>query len=88
MRKISLTVVTGALGIVLAVAGAAAARSTASSIQLSAAEEVPAPTGDVSNARGLFSATATRSETGGVAGPVTVPLCGPCESRRPSTRRF
>lgn len=111
MRKISLTVVTGALGIVLAVAGAAAARSTASSIQLraalSAAEEVPAPTGDVSNARGLFSATATRSETGGamiawtltfsslsgpaaaahihtaargVAGPVTVPLCGPCES--------
>jgi len=61
----------------------------------------------VSNARGLFSATATRSETGGatiawtltfsglsgpaaaahihtaargVAGPVTVPLCGPCES--------
>ncbi len=100
-------------------AGAAAARSTASSIQLSAAEEGPAPTGDVSNARGLFSATATRSETGGamiawtltfsslsgpaaaahihtaargVAGPVTVPLCGPCESgataMRPSTRPF
>ena len=37
MRKISLTVVTGALGIVLVLAGAAVARSTASSIQLRAA---------------------------------------------------
>ena len=34
MRKISLAVVTGALGIALVLAGAAMARSTASSIQL------------------------------------------------------
>lgn len=111
MRKISLAVAVGALGIVLVMSGAAVARSTASSIQLraamSVAEEVPAPTGDVGNARGLFLARATRSETGGAtiawtltfsgltgpaaaahihtaprgaAGPVSLALCGPCES--------
>jgi CHRD domain len=111
MKRIPLAVAAGSLGIVLVVAGAAVARTTATTIQLraamSAAEEVPAPAGDVSNARGVFSATATRTDGGGAsiawtltftgltgpaaaahihtgprgqAGPVVVPLCGPCES--------
>jgi hypothetical protein len=101
---------TTALFLALAVAGAVGARSTADTIQLAAvltaADEVPAPTGDVTAARGAFTVTATRSATGatltwqltfsgltgpaaaahihtaarGVAGPVTVSLCGPCES--------
>jgi hypothetical protein len=99
-----------ALGLALAVAGAVGARSNANTIRLTAAltaaDEVPAPAGDVSAARGAFTVTATRSATGatltwqltfsgltgaaaaahihtaarGVAGPVTVSLCGPCES--------
>jgi hypothetical protein len=102
--------VAAALVVALAVAGAVGARSNANAIQLTAAltatDEVPAPAGDVSAARGAFTVTATRSATGatlawqltfsgltgpaaaahihtaarGVAGPVTVSLCGPCES--------
>ena len=98
------------LTLALTVAGAAVARTQASEIQLTAAvnaaQEVPPPTGDVSAARGVFSATVTRTDTGatvtwqltfsgltgpagaahihtgvpGQAGPVVVPLCGPCES--------
>jgi CHRD domain len=98
------------LGLAVTAAGTAVARSQADRIQLtttlSASEEVPAPTGEVSAARGTFTATASRSSTGavlnwnltfsgltgpavaahihiaarGVAGPVSVPLCGPCES--------
>jgi CHRD domain len=107
------TVVTSAaVGCVLALlaAGAAIARPEATSIRLSttmnAAQEVPAPKGNVSGARGTFTATVTKSGSGaalswnmtfaeltgpagaahvhsgetGVAGPVTVPLCGPCQS--------
>jgi hypothetical protein len=100
----------GALGLTLIAAGAAVARSQANTIQIAAAmrasEEVPAPTGNVSGARGSFSGTLTRSGAGGVlrwrltfaelsgravaahihtgargaAGPVSVPLCTPCES--------
>jgi hypothetical protein len=110
--KKSAALVVGALtfGLVLAVAGAAVARSQANEIQLSASlnatQEVPAPTGDVSAARGVFSATVTKADAGAVvtwqltfsglsgpagaahihigapgqSGPVSVPLCGPCES--------
>ena len=56
------------MGIVLTVTAGASARSQATSIQvataMSAAQEVPAPTGDVSSARGAFTATVTKSETG------------------------
>jgi hypothetical protein len=53
---------------VLAVAGAASARSQADRITIraamTAAEERPAPRGEVANARGAFTATLTRSDTG------------------------
>ncbi len=54
----------------LAVAGAAVGRPQASTIRVSAlmnaTQEVPAPKGDVTAARGTFSATVTRSGTGDV----------------------
>lgn len=57
-----------ALGLVLAIAVGAEARGQADSIGLiatmNAPSEVPSPTGDVSGARGTFTATATRSATG------------------------
>lgn len=57
-----------ALGLVLAIAAGADARGQADSIGLittmNAPSEVPSPTGDVSGARGTFTATATRSATG------------------------
>ena len=111
MKRPSSSVAACALALVLGVAGAAAStRSHATALRMSApmsaAQEVPAPTGDVSAARGTFTATATKSGTGamlawqltfsgltgrataahihigarGVAGPVSVPLCGPCEA--------
>ena len=110
MKRHAFFATAAALGLALAVAGAAGARSNANTIRLTAAltaaDEVPAPAGDVSAARGAFTVTATRSATGatltwqltfsgltgpaaaahihtaarGVAGPVTVSLCGPCES--------
>ena len=56
------------LGITLAVTAGASARSQATSMQIgtvmNAAQEVPAPTGDVSGARGAFTATVTKSDTG------------------------
>jgi len=56
------------LGITLAVTVGASARSQATSMQtgtvMNAAQEVPAPTGDVSGARGAFTATVTKSEAG------------------------
>lgn len=63
--------VIGAAGLViLAVTGAAGARSEATRIQLVAAmtagDEVPAPKGDVGSARGLFTATLTKSDNGAV----------------------
>jgi hypothetical protein len=57
-------------GLTLAATGAAVASSQATTIRVStvltAAQEVPAPTGDVGRARGTFIATATRSQTGAV----------------------
>jgi hypothetical protein len=64
-------VVIGAVGVVLlAVTGAAVARSEATRVQvvatMAAADEVPAPKGDVGAARGSFTATITKADTGGV----------------------
>ena len=110
MRTLSLRLAACALGVALVATGAAGARSAATTIQLrvtlTAADEVPAPAGDVTNARGEFTGTLTQSPTGaglewnltfsgltgaavaahihtgapGQAGPVVVPLCGPCTS--------
>ena len=56
------------LAIALVVTVGASARPEASSIQLrtvmTADQEVPSPSGDVSAARGTFTATVTRSDTG------------------------
>jgi hypothetical protein len=60
----------GVVGLALAVAGGAVARSQADKIQvaaaMTAAQEVPTPTGDLSYAAGAFAATVTRSDTGAV----------------------
>lgn len=99
-----------AAGIAIVVAGGAPARIAADRSQLRAllnpTDEVPPPSGNVANARGTFTATATKTATGaslqwrltfsnlsgpaaaahlhsgarGVAGPVTLALCGPCMS--------
>jgi hypothetical protein len=57
-----------ALGIALAAAVGASARPQATAIQvrtvMNAAQEVPAPSGDVSNARGTFAASITKSDSG------------------------
>src|SRR6476469_5275776 len=63
--------VIGAAGLViLAVTGAAGARSQAARIQIVArmvsGEETPTPKGDVGAARGSFTATVTKSDTGAV----------------------
>lgn len=63
--------VIGAVGLaVLAVGGAAGARSEATRIQIVATiiagDEVPTPKGDVGSARGSFTATLTKSDTGAV----------------------
>ena len=56
------------VGIALALTAGASARPQATSIQIgtvmNAAQEVPTPTGDVSGARGAFTATVTKSDTG------------------------
>jgi hypothetical protein len=52
----------------LVVAGSVSARSQATTIRIAAAmnsaDERPAPTGDVANARGAFSATVTKTDAG------------------------
>jgi CHRD domain len=63
--------VIGAVGLVLlTVTGAAGARSQAARIQIVATmvagDEVPTPKGDVGSARGSFTATLTKSDTGAV----------------------
>ena len=98
------------LFLALGLAGGASGASQATAIRvatiLNAAQEVPTPTGNVTAARGAFTANVTASATGatlsweltftgltgnanaahihtaarGVAGPVSVPLCGPCQS--------
>jgi len=68
MRRNVLFAALCAGGMAIAVAGGAAARTTANEVQLrgvlSAANEVPAPTGDVAAARGTFTATTTKTATG------------------------
>lgn len=60
-----------ALGIALAGTVGASARPQATAIQvrtvMNAAQEVPAPSGDLSNARGTFAATITKSDSGGAS---------------------
>ena len=68
MRWKTLAVVGCAGGIAAVAVGGGAARVTADQIQLralmNAAEEVPAPAGNVANARGTFTAVVTKSATG------------------------
>jgi CHRD domain len=70
VKKLVSLLTVGVLGVALAVAGSAGARGQANRIQIqavmSAAEERPAPRGEVTNARGTFTATLTKSDTGAV----------------------
>jgi hypothetical protein len=70
VKRFALLVAAGALGLALVIAGAAGARGQANRVQITAAmnaaEERPAPTGNVGNARGTFSATLVKSDTGAV----------------------
>lgn len=70
MNKLVSLVTVGALGVALVIAGSAGARSEANRIAIAAAmtsgEERPVPRGDVANARGTFTATLTKSDTGAV----------------------
>ena len=60
-----------ALGIALTATVGASARPQATAMQvrtvMNAAQEVPAPSGDVSNARGAFAASITKSDSGGAS---------------------
>jgi hypothetical protein len=66
VKKLVLLVVPAVFALV--VAGSVSARSQATTIRIAAAmnsgDERPAPTGDVANARGAFSATVTKTDTG------------------------
>jgi hypothetical protein len=68
VKRLALFVTLGTLGIGLLTAGGAGARSQATAIHIeaamTAANETPAPKGDVSSARGTFTATLTKSATG------------------------
>lgn len=68
MKKLALLAVPAALALIAA--GAAGARGQATRIQvaaaMTAADERPAPRGDVSAARGTFTGTLTKSDTGAV----------------------
>jgi hypothetical protein len=70
VKRFALLVAAGALGLALVIAGAAGARSQANRVQITAAmnaaEERPAPRGDVGNARGTFAANLVKSDTGAV----------------------
>ena len=69
MRRFHLLASAAALAFALAAVGGAAARSQATTIKIAAAmtaaNETPAPKGDVSAARGAFTGTLTKSGTGG-----------------------
>ena len=69
MRKFHLLAGALVLAFALAAVGGAAARSQADTIRIgaamTAASETPAPKGDVGAARGVFTATLTKSGTGG-----------------------
>jgi hypothetical protein len=68
MKRFHLLVGALALAFALAAVGGAAARSQATTIrvaaEMTAANETPTPKGDVSSARGAFTATLTKSGTG------------------------
>ena len=68
MQKLNLIITGAVLGLALVVAGAAGARTQATTIQvaaqMTAASETPTPKGDVGNARGTFTATVTKSGNG------------------------
>lgn len=68
MQRFHLLAGASALAVALAAVGGAAARSQANTIrvaaELTAANETPTPKGDVSSARGTFTATLTKSGTG------------------------
>ena len=69
MRKIHVLAGAVALAFALAAVGGAAARSQATTLriaalQLTAANETPTPKGDVSGARGTFTATLTKTASG------------------------
>jgi hypothetical protein len=68
MKRFHLLVGALALALALAAVGGAAARSQATTIrvaaEMTAANETPTPKGDVSSARGAFTATLTKSGTG------------------------
>jgi hypothetical protein len=68
VKRFVLLVTGAALGLALAIAGAAGARSEATRVQITAAmnaaDERPAPKGDVSAARGTFTATLTKTDSG------------------------
>jgi CHRD domain-containing protein len=69
MRRFHLLAGALALAFALAAVGGAAARSQADTLRIgadmSAANETPTPKGDVGNAKGTFTATLTKSGTGG-----------------------
>lgn len=66
MKKLALFVVPAIFALV--VAGSVSARTQATTIRIAAAmnsaDERPAPTGDVANARGAFTATVTKTDAG------------------------
>jgi hypothetical protein len=68
VKRFVLLVTGAALGLALAIAGAAGARSEATRVQITAAmnaaDERPAPKGDVSAARGTFDATLSKTDSG------------------------
>jgi hypothetical protein len=68
VKRFVLLVTGGALALALVIAGGAGARSQATTVRVSAAmtaaNETPSPKGDVSAARGSFTATLTKAATG------------------------
>jgi hypothetical protein len=68
VKAFTASAVVATLGLTLVIAGTGAARTQATAISvatvLSAGEEVPAPSGDVTGARGRFSARVTQSGSG------------------------
>jgi hypothetical protein len=68
-RTLVLATLAAGAAVLLVVVGAAVARTQATTVQvtgaMNSAKEVPPPTGNVAGARGTFTATATKSATGG-----------------------
>src|SRR5262249_14468546 len=68
VKRLRLLVTAGTVGVTLVIAGGAGARSQSTGVTIdaamTAANETPAPKGDVSNARGTFTATLTKTDSG------------------------